>query len=125
MIYIPVSLGELVDKITILHIKLNEITDLNKIANVQKEHSLLTGLDAYKNVADELKPYYKDLFEVNYEIWRLEDIIRECESAGRFDDYFVQSSRKIHIENKQRSRIKKEINIKYNSEVIEEKSYKD
>lgn len=125
MIQIPVSLGELVDKITILHIKLNEITDPEKTKNVQKEHSLLTSHDAYKTLEQELKTYYKDLFDVNYEIWRLEDIIRECESNNRFDDYFIQSSRQIHKANKQRSRIKKEINIKYKSEVIEEKSYKD
>lgn len=125
MIHIPVSLGELVDKITILHIKLTEITDAEKVKNIQKEFYLLTGLDVYTELEHELKEYYQRLFDVNYEIWRLEDVIRECESSGRFDDYFVESSRQIHKANKKRSQIKKEINIKYKSQVVEEKSYKD
>lgn len=125
MIFVPISLGDLVDKITILNIKLEQITDPDKIKNIQKEYGLLTDLSDYKDIKQDLESYYNELLAVNFEIWQLEDKIREHEVSQIFDHAFVSSSRRIHLANKKRSQIKKEINIKFKSEVIEEKSYKD
>lgn len=123
MIQVPVSLGELVDKITILQIKLIEIKDEEKLKNIQKEYDALTSLPIYKELRTQISSYLNQLFIVNQKLWVLEDDIRKCEKAELFDDIFVRCARSIYKTNDERSRIKKELNLAFGSELIEEKSH--
>jgi len=123
MIQVPVSLGELVDKITILQIKLIEIKDEEKLKNIQKEYDALTSLLIYKELRTQISSYLNQLFIVNQKLWVLEDDIRKCEKAESFDDIFVRCARHIYKTNDERSRIKKELNLAFGSELIEEKSH--
>lgn len=123
MIQVPVSLGELVDKITILQIKLIEIKDEEKLKNVQKEYDALTSLPIYKELKTQIGSYLNQLFVVNQKLWVLEDDIRKCEKAESFDEIFIRCARGIYKTNDERSRIKKELNLAFGSELIEEKSH--
>ena len=123
MIQVPVSLGELVDKITILQIKLIEIKDEEKLKNVQKEYDALTSLPIYKELKTQIGSYLNQLFVVNQKLWILEDDIRKCEKAESFDEIFIRCARGIYKTNDERSRIKKELNLAFGSELIEEKSH--
>lgn len=123
MIQVPVSLGELVDKITILQIKLIEIKDEEKLKNVQKEYDALTSLPIYKELKSQISSYLNQLFVVNQKLWVLEDDIRKCEKAESFDEIFIRCARGIYKTNDERSRIKKELNLAFGSELIEEKSH--
>ena len=123
MIQVPVSLGELVDKITILQIKLIEIKDEEKLKNVQKEYDALTSLPIYKELRTQISSYLNQLFIVNQKLWVLEDDIRKCEKAESFDEIFIRCARGIYKTNDERSRIKKELNLAFGSELIEEKSH--
>ncbi len=125
ILYIPVSFGELVDKITILKIKLNEIKDEKKIKNILKEYNLLTSLSEYTNIQKKIKTQYEELLKINYRLWTLEEEIRRYEKDHSFGDNFVNAARDIYKSNDKRSQIKKEINIVCNSELIEEKSHKE
>jgi hypothetical protein len=121
---IKVSVGELFDKITILEIKKNKIQDPVKLVNVTKEYDyLFQKLKEYDIILDSFKRYYKDLLEVNMELWDIEDGKRLCELNQDFGDHFVQLARQVYIKNDLRASIKKTINIYYGSEIIEEKSY--
>ena len=123
MIQVPVSLGELVDKITILQIKLIEIKDEEKLKNIQKEYDALTSLPIYKELKSQISSYLNQLFVVNQKLWVLEDDIRKCEKAESFDEIFIRCARGIYKTNDERSRIKKELNLAFGSELIEEKSH--
>ena len=125
MIEIPVSLGELVDKITILQIKLLEIKNEEKLKNVKSEFDKLCNLPKYKELKPNLNEYFNQLFSVNYKLWILEDDIRKCEKEEKFDSFFIECARLIYKTNDERSKIKKELNLKFDSELIEEKSYED
>jgi hypothetical protein len=121
---VPISAGELLDKITILRIKCRRIADAAKLANVRLELSRLeqsrAALPADKDVgAEEL-----ELERVNAELWDIEDRIREHEAQGRFDAGFVELARSVYIRNDERAAIKRRINIKLGSALIEEKSYR-
>jgi hypothetical protein len=121
---IKVSVGELLDKITILEIKKNKIQDPVKLANITKEYDyLFQKLKEYDIIRDSFKRYYKDLLEVNMELWDIEDGKRLCELNQDFGDHFVQLARQVYIKNDLRASIKKNINIYYGSEIVEEKSY--
>lgn len=121
---IKVSVGELLDKITILEIKKNKIQDPIKLANITKEYDyLFQKLKEYDIIRDSFKRYYKDLLEVNMELWDIEDGKRLCELNQDFGDHFVQLARQVYIKNDLRASIKKNINIYYGSEIVEEKSY--
>lgn len=124
-ILVPISLGELIDKITILKIKIKEINDITKIDNIQKELSLLETILDQTELKKELETQFEELYNVNYELWKLEDTIRSCERESNFELKFVNTARLIYKTNDQRSVIKKQINLKYNSNIIEEKSYQD
>ena len=123
MINIPVSVGELVDKITILKIKLTQIKDKEKLINVQKEHDTLTFLNQYVTIQKDVLEHQHQLMEVNLAIWFLEEDIRHYEKIQHFTGDFIEVARKIYKTNDERSRIKKEINVLCNSELIEEKSH--
>jgi hypothetical protein len=118
---IEVSNGEIIDKYTILIIKTEKIVDEAKLTNVEKE------LEALKYIVASIPFHifdYLDLLEVNNKLWDVEDEIRECEASSRFDDYFISLARQVYMMNDKRATIKKRINIKTNSNLIEEKSYK-
>ena len=117
---IEVSNGEIVDKYTILLIKAEMIKDEDKLVNVKKELSHLADVVLKLNIKKENK---EQLIKVNLSLWMVEDELRECESAKRFDDYFITLARQVYILNDERAVIKKQINIETNSNLIEEKSY--
>lgn len=125
-ILVPISPGELLDKITILRIKAARITDPAKLANVRLELELLektwrdSGAAAHDVSADEAA-----LQLVNERLWDIEDRIREKEAAQSFDAEFIELARSVYITNDERAAIKKRINLQLGSRIVEEKSYKD
>ena len=125
MIYVPASIGELIDKITILKIKTLEIHDKSKLKNVQKEYDVLTSLPEYIHYYSQIINHYHDLLKVNYALWHLEEDIRRYEKELNFKEPFIDTARKIYKTNDERSRIKKEINVLCNSELVEEKSHEE
>ena len=119
-ITIPISLGELYDKISILEIKQENISDLEKISNINKELLELKILsDQYPIDSND----YLQLVEVNKRIWDIEDGIREEERNKDWGEDFIKFARAIYFTNDKRAEIKKQINTSYGSEIIEEKSY--
>ena len=124
LIKIPVSLGELVDKITILRIKKSCMTDPAKIANVSNEYDMLVAIPEYLAVKNTIADKEHELLRVNQRLWWYEEDIREFNKRETQNAAETLSVAKgIHIANDKRSQIKKEINIMCNSELIEEKSY--
>jgi hypothetical protein len=118
---IEVSNGEILDKLSIIQIKLERIKDESKLLNLRKEYAVLKeAADAIISLSD---PLYKALYEVNCELWDIEDHIRDLERGKDFGDDFVQTARSVYFKNDKRSEIKREINIKTSSGLIEEKSY--
>ena len=118
----PVSLGELIDKITILEIKVIHMTGI-KLKNVGKELVLLKSIFRDQNIEINID-LINNLKEINNNLWEIEDNIRIKESNQEFDKEFIKLARSVYKENDKRAFIKKEINQKYYSELIEEKSYK-
>ena len=120
---IEVSIGEIVDKLSILRIKKNNITDSAKLVNVNKEYDYL-----YKIVFGELRVAEDDflkLASINGKLWDIEDLLRDKESIKSFDQDFIELARSVYYTNDKRAEIKKEINTKYGSLFVEEKSYKN
>jgi hypothetical protein len=117
---IEVSIGEVVDKWTILSIKTLNITDKAKLENVSKERNYLNTVIDPEILHDGLTD---DLLKVNKALWKVEDLLRDFERASSFGAEFVDLARSVYKLNDQRAHIKKEINIKYGSEFVEEKSY--
>jgi hypothetical protein len=117
---IEVSIGEVVDKWTILSIKALNITDKDKLVNVFKERNYLNTMIDPEILHD---PLTDQLLVVNKSLWNVEDRLRDCERDKVFDDHFVQLARSVYILNDKRASIKKEINMKYGSDFVEEKSY--
>lgn len=121
---VPVSLGELVDKITILEIKSERMTDAKKLANVRKELALLTAVkDAQKLSGPDFEKIYASLKATNEALWVIEDDIRDCERNKRFEARFVELARAVYITNDKRAALKNELNQLFNSALVEEKSY--
>ena len=117
----PISIGELIDKMTILEIKQIHMTGIN-LKNIDKELKLLKNIIQDKNLEIDID-LINNLKEVNKKLWKIEDNIRIKESNQKFDKEFIQLARSVYKENDKRASIKKEINQKYNSELVEEKSY--
>ena len=124
---VEVSNGELLDKLTILELKLSNISDLKKLTNIQKEHDELNPLAGklFDSYGEELKNLYRQLSEINSELWTIEDDIRECERNKDFGSDFVSLARAVYFTNDKRSEIKKSINLLTDSGFVEEKSYED
>lgn len=127
LIEAPISLGELIDKITILEIKAVNIGDETKLKNVTHELNVLN--DKVSSLLDtagqaKLAPLKQALKDINQALWIIEDDIRDCELAKDFSDKFIQLARAVYVTNDQRATVKKDINIAFGSELIEEKSYK-
>tara|TARA_B100001029_G_scaffold175388_1_gene176760 strand:+ start:304 stop:693 length:390 start_codon:yes stop_codon:yes gene_type:complete len=123
-INVSISIGELIDKITILEIKLEKINESDKKQNIKHELDLL-NIEYIKiqELNKEIETYFKQLKEINLELWDIEESIRDCERRNNFDSVFVELSRKIYIKNDLRFEIKNKINKKFSSEIVEEKSY--
>ena len=119
----PISIGELIDKITILEIKQIYMTGI-KLKNINKEMKLLKNILQDKNLEINID-LIKNLKKINKNLWEIEDNIRIKESKQEFDEEFIKLARSVYIENDKRASIKKEINQKYNSDLVEEKSYKN
>lgn len=120
---IKTSVGEVVDKYTILTIKKLLIYDKDKLENIEKEWQYIKNVlsrDYPNALTDELT---QNLYTINKKLWSIEDDIRECESKKDFSDKFIQLARSVYETNDVRAIIKKQINTKYNSEFVEEKSY--
>jgi hypothetical protein len=121
---IPGSVGELIDKIAILKIKERRIDDPDKVVNVRRELALLTAkLDAAGRDRADLAPLEVELAAVNEKLWDVEDEIRLCEKAGDFGERFVALARAVYGANDRRATIKREINRRCNSAIVEEKHY--
>jgi len=120
---IEVSHGEIVDKLTILQIKKENITDPSKLDNIVKEYNyLLSIVENDLGISTEL-PEYLELLSINKELWVIEDDIRDKERIKEFDEDFIKLARSVYYTNDVRAKIKKEINLKYSSGFVEEKSY--
>ena len=121
----PVSLGELVDKISILHIKHKNIKDDEKLKLIREELKLLTiTLDGHLKKND-IQEFLDALIKINSELWIIEDEIRDCERSKKFDEKFISLARSVYITNDKRSEIKLDINKKFGSEIVEVKSYEE
>lgn len=118
----PVSVGELVDKITILRIKSRRIKDQEKLININYELNQLISIFSKLDIPDILFEFV-ELEDINRELWDIEDDIREKERSKQFDDEFIELARSVYITNDKRSEVKKQINLKVGSDLIEEKSY--
>lgn len=122
---IPVSIGELLDKISILKIKLNKIAAQDQLQNIAKELILLNDVVGNLSINNDpsFKNYMFELYETNNSLWNIEDRLRLAEKQQQFDDIFIEMARMVYQLNDKRAKIKKDINRHYNSEIIEEKSY--
>lgn len=118
---IEVSNGEIADKLTIIELKLERISDPGKIRNLKKEHAILDkALAGFMKKSD---PLYKELFKVNTELWEIEDRIRDLERTKDFGETFIETARSVYFRNDYRSEIKRKINMATGSGLVEEKSY--
>lgn len=125
-ILIPASAGELIDKITILEIKVKNIRDPEKNRNVAKElEALVKCLRKNISDADQLADLRASLKSINEALWDIEDDIRLCEQRREFGDKFIKLARSVYRQNDKRAAVKKEINVLLGSSIIEEKSYAD
>jgi hypothetical protein len=118
---IEVSVGEIVDKLTILTLKKKYITNETQLENIQKEYLYL--LDIVFMELNVSKRDFNELLAINEELWHIEDDIREKERKGEFDDVFIELARAVYITNDERAVAKRHINEAYGSEFVEEKSY--
>ena len=123
LINTPVSLGELLDKISILIIKEKNIADTQKQYHIKNELDSLNKTLEDSISRSKVKEYIEKLIEINSELWLIEDDIRDCERKKQFDQKFIDLARAIYITNDRRSEIKLEINKKFGSELVEVKSY--
>ena len=125
-IIVEVSVGELLDKISILEIKQEKIKDPNKLKFIKVEYSILKEqLNTKVKSTDEINKLYKSLREINSKLWIIEDEKRLCEKEKRFDERFIKLSRDVHFLNDERAKIKLEINTLMNSNIKEIKEYTD
>jgi len=126
LIQVPVSYGELIDKITILEIKSKQMTDPAKLANVRNELDQLNATwAAHPAAATDIADERARLLGVNETLWDIEDRIRVKEKAQAFDQEFIELARAVYFRNDERAAVKREINLKLGSQLVEEKSYQD
>jgi hypothetical protein len=118
---IEVSNGEIIDKLTILQIKLERIKDESKLKNLRKEYDEL--IQVTSSILSTTDPLYLSLYSINCELWDIEDLIRDLERNKDFGSDFIETARAVYIKNDRRSVIKRDINLKTSSSFIEEKSY--
>lgn len=125
-ILVPVSPGELLDKITILEIKSERMDDPHKVANVRHELALLGKVWSDAVMEDRtISDFHRQLKTINEELWEIEDNIRDEERHKRFGERFIELARAVYVTNDKRAQAKKDVNLHLGSEIVEEKSYKD
>ena len=125
-ILIPISPGELLDKITILQIKAERIADPAKVANVKTELDMLSQVWRETVEVDaEISRLASELKAVNEALWQIEDDIRDEERNKRFGERFIELARAVYVTNDERANAKKKVNLHLNSTIVEEKSYQD
>ena len=123
-IAVPVSPGELIDKLTILEIKSERMSDAKKLANVKLELNLLSDTWAKSDYAKiDISTEWSELKRINAELWDIEDQIRDEERHQRFGDEFIRLARAVYFINDDRAAVKRQINDKLGSKIVEEKSY--
>ena len=121
----PISLGELIDKISILQIKKKNVKNIRKQKYIKKELKLLEKILQNTLVNKKnINQYLKKLILINTQLWKIEDKIREHERQKKFDEQFIELARSVYITNDNRAKIKNNINQKFGSQIIEVKSYK-
>ena len=123
LINTPISLGELVDKISILIIKQKNITDETKLDHVKKELDFLQKTLMNYVQQKEINNYLENLININSKLWNIEDDIRECERKKLFDQSFIDLARNVYFTNDERAKVKNDINKRFDSELVEVKSY--
>ena len=125
-ILIPISPGELLDKLTILQIKVERMTDPVKVANVKTELGMLSKVWSEAVEVDaEIAKLTAELKAVNETLWKIEDDIRDEERNKRFDERFIELARAVYVTNDERANAKKKVNLYLKSTIVEEKSYQD
>ena len=125
-ILIPISPGELLDKITILQIKSERISDAIKVANVRTELGMLEQVWSDTVEDDEqIRALSSELKSINEALWEIEDDVRDEERNKRFGDRFIDLARAVYVTNDERANAKKKVNLHLNSSIVEEKSYQD
>ena len=125
LINTPISLGELVDKISILIIKQKNITDETKLDHVKKELDFLQKTLTSYVQQEEINNYLENLININSKLWNIEDDIRECERKKLFDQSFIDLARSVYFTNDERAKVKNDINKTFGSELVEVKSYEE
>ena len=125
LINTPISLGELVDKISILIIKQKNITDETKLDHVKKELDFLQKTLMNYVQQEEINNYLDNLININSKLWNIEDDIRECERKKLFDQTFTDLARSVYFTNDERAKVKNDINKTFGSELVEVKSYEE
>lgn len=118
---IEVSNGEIIDKLTIIEIKLKRIKDADKLTNLKNEYKVLK--EAANKILTEQDPLYKALYDINTKLWDIEDTIRDLERNKDFSQKFIDTARSVYFSNDKRAEIKKQINKQTGSNLVEEKSY--
>ena len=125
LINTPISLGELLDKISILIIKQKNITDDAKLDHVKKELDFLQKTLMNYVQKEEINNYLENLININSKLWNIEDDIRECERKKLFDQTFIDLARSVYFTNDERAKVKNDINKTFGSELVEVKSYEE
>ena len=125
LINTPVSLGELVDKISILNVKKENISDKKKLIEINKELNFLQQTLIKYVTKDEIGNFLRELIDINTKLWSIEDDIRDCERNKQFDEKFIELARSVYFTNDKRAKIKFDINMKFGSELVEVKSYEN
>tara|TARA_B100000524_G_scaffold345225_1_gene243537 strand:+ start:165 stop:551 length:387 start_codon:yes stop_codon:yes gene_type:complete len=124
---VEISNGELLDKLSILDLKILNIKDQQKLINIKKEHNELSPMadELFNKYGSGLTTLYKELSVINEDLWKIEDDIRECEKNKNFGEEFVSLARAVYFTNDKRSDVKKSINLLTGSGLVEEKSYEN
>ena len=125
LINTPISLGELVDKISILMIKKKNISDIIKLQHVNKELEFLEKTLKKYISEEEINEFLLKLVNINSKLWDIEDDIRECERKKLFDQTFIDLARSVYFTNDERAKVKNDINKAFGSELVEVKSYEE
>ena len=125
LINTPISLGELVDKISILIIKKKNISDSIKLEHVTKELDFLQKTLKEYISEDKINKFIQELININSKLWKIEDDIRECERKKIFDQTFIDLARSVYFTNDERAKVKNDINKTFGSELVEVKSYEE
>ena len=126
IVKVPTSIGDLIDRLSILEIKKERITDLDKVKYINIELDALKLIIKEENIdIKRIKNLYEEISNINLKLWKIEDNIRECERNKDFGNKFIQLARSIYKNNDLRANVKKQINKEFGSKIMEVKSYKE